>query len=359
MKKKKSRYFDIYISNIIKNISDSCGITSNAKQQFNSILCIITKIVSDKTRSLIEISNKKTISEKEVSNALKILLPSQLCKNSLSYGQGAFEKFNSTSQKRVTRQEKSGIIFPPSIFEKFLRNFGHNNVMVSCNAPIYFAGAIEYLAFEILENACLQAKDKKHVRITIRDLEMGVRLDNDFNIFFNNNKISFLGGGVVPYIHNSLINKKLTRNVKISHNYEKKKHRFRPGTVSIKEIKKLQKTSNCLTFAKFPFEKLVRKIVEENNDKTIKICKDVFVVIQHFVEQKLTQLLQQSNFAAIHAGRTKLIPNDIKFILSIREENGNPYKNEEKKSVLEINSTFELNDENNDENNDEENIIST
>jgi len=344
MKKKKSRYFEIYISKIIKNISTNSGITSNAKQQFNSILCIITKIITDKTRGLSEVSNKKTVSEKEISNSLKLILPQQLCKNAIANAEKAINTFsgNDTNTKGISRQEKSGIIFPPSIMEKFLRNFGYNKIMVTGNSPIYLAGAIEYLASEILENSCTQAKDKKHVRITIRDLELGIRNDNELNIFFNQNKISLLGGGVVPYIHHSLICKKLRKKtVKTSDNDEKKKHRFRPGTLCIREIKKLQKSSNCLTFAKFPFEKAVRKIVEENNDKTIKISKEVFIVIQYFVEQKLVQLLQNANFAAIHAGRIKLIPADIKFVISLCEHHSNPYKNIDSKSILEIENSHQ------------------
>ena len=51
-------------------------------------------------------------------------------------------------------------------------------------------------------------------------------------------------------------------------------HRFRPGTVSIREIKKLQKGSNCLILAKFPFEKLIRSILYNISGKNIKISKN-------------------------------------------------------------------------------------
>ena len=74
IKKKKSRFFEIYIPKILKNISDTNGITNNAKQQFNSVLCFLTKIISSKAYELTILANKKTISEKEVRNTLKFII---------------------------------------------------------------------------------------------------------------------------------------------------------------------------------------------------------------------------------------------------------------------------------------------
>ncbi len=101
-----------------------------------------------------------------------------------NHADNAMESFsnNNKNVKGMSRQEKSRIIFPPSIIERFLRNFGFNKIMVTSNAPIFLAGAIEHIASEILENATMQARDKKHIRITVRDLELGVRNDRDLNI---------------------------------------------------------------------------------------------------------------------------------------------------------------------------------
>ena len=45
-KKKKSRFFETYISKVLKQVSDKNGITSNSKQQLNSALCIVARTVS-------------------------------------------------------------------------------------------------------------------------------------------------------------------------------------------------------------------------------------------------------------------------------------------------------------------------
>jgi histone H3 len=334
LKKKKTRFFETYITKLLKQVSDTNGITSNAKQQLNSCLCLIAKLVSSKVIYLTEIAKKKTISEKEVKNALRIVLSGELSKNAIIHGQKAIDKFstdaNDASSKGNSRQDKAGILFPPSILEKFLRNFSYSKIMVTSSAPVCLAAAIEYLTLEIIENASSYAKDNKRVRVTIRDLEIGVRSDKELNDFFTKHNISFLGGGVVPFIHSSLLSKKnRKKRVKKDNDIEsddKKKHRFRPGTVSIREIRRYQKMSNCLTFAKFPFEKLVRDVVakqyaalnnQDGQTSSTKISKDVFVILQYFVEQYIVSTIRDANFAAIHAGRVKLMPIDIEFVQAI------------------------------------------
>jgi histone H3/H4 len=331
MKKKKTRFFETYICKVLKQISPCNGITANSKQQLNSVICLISKLLAGNVISLTEIAKKKTVSEKEVKNALRITLPKQLASNAITEGQKAIDTYEEESNvKGASRQDKAGIMFPPAQAEKFLRNFGYSKVMITSNAPVFLAGALEYLTAEILENSAASAKENKRVRITIRDLEMAVRKDDELDTFFITNNITFLGGGVTPFVHPSLLAKKnrKKRTKKSQESEDKKKHRFRPGTVSLREIRRFQKMSNCLTFAKFPFEKFVREIVAKNytGDVPMKISKDVFIILQYFIEQKLVDILRNANFAAIHAGRVKLMPIDIDFVRAIASGTYNPYQ---------------------------------
>jgi histone H3/H4 len=330
-KKKKTRFFETYISKVLKQVSADNGITANAKQQLNSAICLISREVSRHVITLTEIAKKKTMSEKEVTNALRIVLPEGLADSAAAEGRKAIDKFEEVDKvKGTSRQEKAGITFPPAQTEKFLRNFGYSKVMVTSHAPVFLAGALEYLTGEILESASVSAKQNKRVRITIRDLEIGIRTCEDLNRLFIQNKISLMGGGVIPFIHSSLMTKKARKKRPRKSVTEdgKKKHRFRPGTVSLREIRKFQKTSNCLTFAKFPFEKFVRDVVAEHNKEasTMKISKDVFIILQYFVEQKIVEILRNANFAAVHAGRVKLMPIDIDFVCAVVDGVVNPYQ---------------------------------
>ena len=353
LKKKKTRYFETYITRVLKKISNSNGVTANSKQQLNSILCHISKILCKHIHSLTEIAKKKTISEKEVKNSINIIIPENLAICVIKAAEQTVESFEKENKiKGISRQEKAGISFPPSVTEKFLRNFGYSKIMVTSHSPVFLAGALEYITIEILKCASVYANNNKHVRITVRDLELGVRNNKDLDIFFVKNKISFLGGGVKPFIHSSLLSKK-NRKKRIKSksnsddNSKKKKHRFRPGTVSLREIKRFQKMSNCLILAKFPFEKIVRKIVtnyQKDNDHNMKISKDVFTILQYFIEQRIVSILQNANFAAIHAGRVKLMPIDINLVQVISNKLQNPYEEENNENITEIKDVAEEED---------------
>jgi len=318
-KKKKTRYFETYISKVLKTISPDHGITANAKQQLNSAICIIAKYLANTAIYLTMLSKKKTMSEKEVGNSAKLVLSGTLTETSLKQAEQSLVKFRVDDAKHSSRQDKAGILFPPSISEKFLRNFGVSKIMVTKSAPVYFAAILEHLTMDILSNASRMARENNRVRITIRDLELTVRTDKELVKLFEKCKLNFVGGGVLPQIHEALLNKKQRKkrkNAKIEN--DQKKHRFRPGTVSLREIRKFQKVSNCLTFAKFPFERFIRGIVN-NYNTGMKISKDVFIVLQYYVEQFVVEFLRDANSAAIHSGRVKLMPADITFICNLRK----------------------------------------
>jgi len=330
-KKKKSRFFETYVPKVLKQVSDKSGITLNAKQQLNSALCLIAEEVAKRAGELTMIAKKKTLFEKEIFNALRIVLPSgEMVDNAINDGTKTIHKLNDTKgNDGSSRQTKAGIIFPPSVAEKFLRRFGYTNLMINKQAPFCFAAALENVAAEILELSAAVAQRNKRKRITIRDMELGVRGDHELDRLFRKLGICFLGGGSVPFVHQSLTAKKTRRRRAKSATDTVRKHRFRPGTVSLREIKKMQRMFDCLTLAKSPFEKIVRSIIKENDEDHTKISKDVFVVLQYFIEQYLVDMLRDSNFVAIHAGRVKLIPLDIELAVAIKSNSTNPYENEE------------------------------
>jgi len=164
-KKKKTRFFETYISKVLKQVSDSNGITSNSKQQLNSALCLISKLIASTVITLTEMAKKKTMSDKEIKNALLIVLPSQMAANAIIEGQNAVASFGKDNIKGTSRQEKAGILFSPAIAEKFLRNFGYSKVMVTSQAPVYLAGALEYITSEILKKDKLLKADALNLLI--------------------------------------------------------------------------------------------------------------------------------------------------------------------------------------------------
>ena len=162
-KKKKFRFYDSYISKVLKHIECDNGITSNAKQQLNSVLIILSRLFSNRAIELTETSKKRTLSVKEVQNSIKMFIEGELQKHALNQGNKAVDLFDNDdkSEKGISRQNRAEILFPPSITEKFLRRFDNSTIMVTQTAPVYLAAVLEYLCMEILEQSVNNAQKSK------------------------------------------------------------------------------------------------------------------------------------------------------------------------------------------------------
>ena len=96
----------------------------------------------------------------------------------------------------------------------------------------------------------------------------------------------------------------------------KKKHRYRPGTVALREIKKIQKGTNLL-LRKLPFQRLVREIVQEQGHD-LKFQSVAMEVLQEATEAYMILTFENANLCAIHAKRVTIMPKDLALARRIR-----------------------------------------
>ncbi len=96
----------------------------------------------------------------------------------------------------------------------------------------------------------------------------------------------------------------------------KKTHRFRPGTVALREIKHLQKTTQLL-IPKLPFQRLVKEVTKSHNPQ-FRLQSQAIYALQEASEAFLTALFDDSNLCAIHAKRVTVMPKDIQLARKIR-----------------------------------------
>ena len=98
----------------------------------------------------------------------------------------------------------------------------------------------------------------------------------------------------------------------------KKPHRYRPGTVCIREIRKYQKSTELL-IRKLPFQRLVREI-SDTFRPNFRFQSLALLAIQEACEAYLVGLFEDSNLCAIHAKRVTLMPRDVQLARRIRGE---------------------------------------
>jgi histone H3 len=98
----------------------------------------------------------------------------------------------------------------------------------------------------------------------------------------------------------------------------KKPHRFRPGTVALREIKKLQKSSELL-MRKLPFQRLVREIAQDYKTD-LRFQASSVLALQDAAEAYLIGLFSDANLCGIHAKRVTMMAKDIGLARRLRGE---------------------------------------
>ena len=93
----------------------------------------------------------------------------------------------------------------------------------------------------------------------------------------------------------------------------RKKHRYRPGTVALREIRQYQKGANLL-IPKAPFRRLVREIAGQFNQE-LRFGNATFEAIQNVAEANLVNLFRDTNKAAVHANRVGINKRDMDFAI--------------------------------------------
>ena len=98
----------------------------------------------------------------------------------------------------------------------------------------------------------------------------------------------------------------------------KKPHRYRPGTVALREIRKYQKSTELL-IRKLPFQRLVREVAQDfKND--LRFQGSAVMALQEAAEAYLVSLFEDTNLCAIHAKRVSIMPRDMQLARRIRNE---------------------------------------
>ena len=117
------------------------------------------------------------------------------------------------------------------------------------------------------------------------------------------------------------------RKAKRQKGVPKRGHRYRPGTVALREIRRYQKSTDLL-IRKLPFQRLIREITQDFM-KNCSYTSAAILADQEASEAYLTDLFEDSNLCAIHSKRVTIMPKDIRLSRRIRGETAKEINKEE------------------------------
>ncbi|RYP46004.1 hypothetical protein DL768_007720 [Monosporascus sp. mg162] len=98
-----------------------------------------------------------------------------------------------------------------------------------------------------------------------------------------------------------------------------RKRRYRPGTLALREIRRLQNNTDLL-LKKLPFSRVVRDIAltMRPRDEGFRWQSQAILALQEAAEAFLVHLFEDTNLCAIHAKRVTIMQKDIQLARRIR-----------------------------------------
>jgi len=100
----------------------------------------------------------------------------------------------------------------------------------------------------------------------------------------------------------------------------KKPHRYCPGTVALREIRRFQKSTELL-IRKAPFQRVVHEIAQTMfKNKDLHFQSLAVLALHEATEAYMIGMFEDTNLAALHAKRVTIMPKDILLARRLRGE---------------------------------------
>ena len=221
----KKKTFNTYIHKILREVHPDTRIGEKEGVPIvNSILDYVTKRIATATSLLLRRTGKTTVTSREIRSSVNLVFPGELAKHANKKATDAVTKYNAAQaggpvgkkqkKEKTSKAAKAGLTLSVSRTSKIFYPYVQGlNIRKGVSAAIFLAGALEYLAAEILQLAGNAARDSKKVSIKPRHLVLAINNDEELNVLFRK---TVLQGGVIPNIHQVLLPVKLSSKSKKS-----------------------------------------------------------------------------------------------------------------------------------------------
>jgi histone H3 len=96
----------------------------------------------------------------------------------------------------------------------------------------------------------------------------------------------------------------------------KKPHRFRPGTVALRDIRRMQKSTD-LCLRRIPFIRLIREVTQNTARHDMRWSPQALLAVQTAAESFLTEVFEASNALAVANGRHTPTVVDMRLAMAL------------------------------------------
>ena len=311
-----------YVHRVLKSLHANVSISSKALGTLNAMVQTVAQELSRRTHGVLQ---SKTVAVRDVHAACRTLFPTALAEKSVEAAYDAVSQFSCALEAakdkekpeaetdkvpKVSRQARAKLLVSVSLMEHLLRN---GACRVGSTAPVFLAAVLEHLVTCVVNAAVATTRDAGVTRVNRRYLNLAVSNHADLSELFNVRvHVVVPDGGVIPGVAPQLTAKPKRSRARgaLQPDGVKRGHRFRPGTVALRNIQYQQRKCN-LVLQHAPFDRTVRAL----DTTTKRFSPDAMQALQQFIESSIVSWLQDANDLALHARRKTLHVADVDLAL--------------------------------------------
>ncbi|CAL2044659.1 unnamed protein product [Caenorhabditis brenneri] len=297
--------YSVYIYRVLKQVHPDTGVSSKAMSIMNSFVNDVFERIAAEASRLAHYNKRSTISSREIQTAVRLILPGELAKHAVSEGTKAVTKYTSSKATNI-----------PIILVALKRAVGFGWGLVGSSLTLQSIDDVH--GGDSLSLGVLAVGDGITDDVLKENLKNStVHIGFQSNMARTKQTARKSTGGKAP--RKQLATKAARKNVatKVTGGV-KKPHRYRPGTVALREIRRYQKSTELL-IRKLPFQRLVREIAQDFKTD-LRFQSSAVMALQEAAEAYLVGLFEDTNLCAIHAKRVTIMPKDIQLARRIRGE---------------------------------------